>query len=155
MMEFDVWNGIEFELNSFLCLLSLGSSESVSASLFLKRNIPASVIVSDMISIMVISSYRKIPENMMPKTDVVEYSNTVLTAPIIFKPARNNNVDIPVPKTAIIVMLDKCDISKSIGISNNTKNIRANMAQKNEVICVILLASYLSPTYLQIVMSTA
>lgn len=67
----------------------------------------------------VIISERIIPENNIPNTDVVEYSNTVLTAPISFSPIRKNKVDIPVPIIDIIKIFGNCISSISIGIWNN------------------------------------
>ena len=87
-----------------------------SASRFLKKNIPVRTKASEKISTTVTISAKIKPENTTPKTEVVEYNKTVLTAPIIFIPIKKNNVDIPVPKIDNTKILGNCITSTSIGI---------------------------------------
>jgi hypothetical protein len=105
-------------------------------------------------SIIVTVSASNSPENITPKMAVVEYNNTVLIVPINFKAIKKNNVDIPVPNIDSAKMLGTCIKSTFIGICKTTISEIATAAQTNDTICVTLLASNLSPTYLQSVMST-
>ena len=95
---------------------SVFGDPSFSASRFLRKNIPVRTKASDKTSTTVIASDRIKPENITPKTEVVEYSKTVLTAPMSFIPIKKNNVDIPVPKIDNTKMPGNCIKSTSIGI---------------------------------------
>ena len=90
--------------------------DSFSASRFLRKNIPARTKASDKTSTTVTVSARIKPENTTPKTEVVEYNKTVLTAPMSFIPIKKNNVENPVPKIDNTKILGNCIKSTSIGI---------------------------------------
>ena len=103
----------------------------------------------------VISSDKIILEKIMPKIEVVEYNKMVFTPPNNFNAMTKNSVAIPVPTNArndigrIWSRLMLNGMSKIIIIDN------AKIPEANDVIWVILFASILLLTYLEIFTSTA
>ena len=74
---------------------------------------PPRTNTNEKIFAIVIVSKRNIPANTTPNTDVVEYSSTVLTAPIDLNPIKKHIVDIPVPNIEIIKIPGNCIKSTS------------------------------------------
>ena len=111
---------------------------------------PEITIITETISMIVIFSDKIMLEKIMPKIEVAEYNKIVFTPPNNFNAMTKNSVAIPVPTNArndIGIIWSKLMFNgmPKIIIIDNTK-----IPDTNDVICVILFASILLLTYLEI-----